>query len=580
MPAKPFLFVLAILIALGGGRAEALTSGEIDRYLENYQKQRGIESAPAADDGAFLRRLSLDVRGAIPSIEETIAFLDDTRPDKRARVVEEFLLSEERGEQWAIYWEKVLIGVPEQPANPMGQYLLKNHWRDWAADEFNANRSFDQFMKDVLTARGTTRENPETLPIVRWRENPENAASTFSRAFLGIQIQCAQCHDHKENPALTQEKFWEYAAFFSQTRAVPVLDETGKPKRGEGFEVIELPAPWTVTVPGTNPPMQVTPKYLDGTPAQREIVDADGRPVSRQAQRSTFRSLRSLRQKAKGAEGDPAVLAEVVKARQRIPEIRDTRREQLAMMMAYGDEDQFAVNFVNRLWARYFGRGLLEPVDAWMTGTVADHPELLRALASEFRSHGYDIRHVERLILNTRAYQRSSAGNQSTPPESFAVAVTRPLSPDQILTSFVEATAAGVSNPEESPRNMLATLRNRNAAEFIFAFQDDEMEWKNTFETSVPRSLFLLNDEALNRTLQARRNGSSIDRIVSTTDDTEQQIDYLYLAALSRLPTNEERTALAGELRAARAESPREAEAFLEDALWALLNGTEFLTNH
>lgn len=576
-------YVLALALWLPAVGRPALTSAEIDAMLERAQRDAGVEPAPLADDAAFLRRLSLDVRGVVPTVEETIGFLKDESPGKRAAWIDKFLESPQRGEHWAAYWDKVLVGTLEQPQAAAAQQALKEPFRAWVAEQFNANAPYDEFMRAVVAARGQTNEVPEVLPLARWRDAPESMAGSMSRAFLGTQIQCAQCHDHKSNADLTQRKFWEFAAFFSNTRGVPIRNNEMMP-RIPGLDVREAGFRWEMPIPDLEPAVMVTPKYLDGTAARQEVVDEQGRMVGLREQRQALRHVAELRQRARQQHADPQVVqAMVEQARAEIPPMFDTRREQLARLILRRDADQFAGNLVNRAWARFFGRGLLEPVDGWDTGIEADHPELLAALAAQFRESGHDVRALERLLLNTNAYQRSSRPTETSAeyPDLFAHAAVRPLGPEQLLRSIVQATSVeAIGGGRNRGGQQFERLRNAYAAQFLHTFGNDEMEWTNTFETSIPRALFLLNDEGINGVLRGDSSESTIARIAATTSTPAEQARYLYMAALSRMPSDAERQALAHEISAAGNTGSRDWRAFMEDAFWALINSTEFLTNH
>ncbi|MDK2972274.1 MAG: hypothetical protein PWP23_2029 [Candidatus Sumerlaeota bacterium] len=563
----------------------AIDSAGIDAALEQAQTAAGVQPAGRADDAEFLRRLTLDVRGRVPSIEETVAFLKDDSPHKRTDAIEAALASPERGENWAAYWDKVLLGTLDQPQSPEVQYAIKSTWRAWAAEQFNANRPWDAFMTETVAARGRTDEAPEALPIARWQRSPESMAGTMSRAFLGNQIQCAQCHDHKTNPELTQQKFWEFTAFFSNTRAIPVRPEPGAGMQRPRYavEVADIGPKWGVPIPDVKPAMEVTPHYLDGTPARQRIVDASGRAMPADELRQHYRTLARMRNEARKANGagNIEMATELMQKYNELPEVRDTRRDQLAEMIATRDQQQFAANFVNRLWARFFGRGFVEPVDGWGEGAEAVHPELLEALTADFIASGYDIRALERTILNTRAYQRSPrpAETGADASELFAHAAVRPLSPDQLLASLIEVTRTDAArSPAE--RQRFERLQMRYASQFVHVFGNDEMEWTSTFEPSIPRALFLMNDKAINAALRGKDGEGVVQRIAMSTDDPQEQARYLYLAILSREPETAERVALAGELRDAAAQSKAQWQALVEDAAWALMNSTEFLTNH
>ncbi|MBI5154329.1 DUF1553 domain-containing protein [Candidatus Poribacteria bacterium] len=577
-------FPIFILIALavcaawlqpGSAAAQGrLTSGEIDRIIEAAQARAGVEPASLASDEAFLRRLCLDVRGVIPSVEQTIQFLNDKDPAKRQRWIDLALDTPERGQHWANYWDKLLVGVLEQPQNAMAQLLVKKPWRDWAAAQFNANVPYDQFMRSIVTAEGVVGENPAAMPLARWRDAPENMAGTISRVFLGKQIQCAQCHTHKTDPSLTQEKFWEFASFFKSTRVILLpAEDMGR----RGIAVYDHGGRWQTEIPESDPKVLVSPRYLDGTPATQDLLDENGKPIGRREAREKGRKTREVMRTLRESGGRDLGGMEA----EAIPRVHDSRRQQLASFIESNDRRQFAANLVNRIWARCFGRGIVEPVDDWTTQPEPSHPELLEALTTEFIASGYDVKHIERLVLNTRAYQRSSepAAASAEHPELFAHAAIRPLSPDQLFDSIVQSTYMGKITREDTSDTRLQRLRDRYAAQFLFTFGSDEMEWTTSFENSIPQALFLLNDEVVSESVTVRED-LMLGRIAETTDDPEKAVDYLYLAALSRRPTEAEREFMGTEYASASKSGTEETRQFFEDAFWALLNTTEFMTNH
>lgn len=586
-------FLVAVLVLGATPRADAagLSPADIDQLLAEAQQAAGVVSAPPATDEEFLRRLSLDVRGIIPSIEEVLAFTADTAPDKRAQWIDKFLASEERGRHWATYWDKVLVGKMDQPGNAMAQQALKGPWKEWVAQQFNDNVPYDQFARTIMTAKGTNTDAPYILPLARWQTNPANMAGSMSRVFLGANIQCAQCHDHKENASMTQEKFWQFAAFYGNVRVAQLRDP--ETKKYNGIEVLERGRKWQIEIPDSQPKKSVTPKYLDGTAPTQQVVDADGNSISIREQLAMGRKFRQSggKEMVEQARMAPDALTPdmVEEIRAKVPDIQDTRREQLAAIILDKDERQFAQNLANRIWARDFGRGLLDPVDMWDAGVRPDHPRLLDKLGDELRRSNWDVRALERLILNTDAYARSSrpTATSGAHPEMFAHAAVRPLAPEQLLDSLARATdnedmlrTDDAGGGELLPNGYRRpTLRDRYLQQFLFAFGSDELEWTNTFTNSIPRSLFLLNDKALNTAVSSGK-GTTLARLAVTTTDPGETVDYLYLVALSRRPSEDERRALTEELTAAQQRSATEFKTAKEDAFWALLASTEFMTTH
>jgi len=573
-----FLLTLAGWLLLAG-QAHGLTSQEIDDALARAQTAAHVQPAPRAADSVFLRRLSLDVRGVVPTLEETIAFLQDDRPDKRQRLIEAFLQSAERGSHWGAYWDKLLVGTLTEPANRRVQQQLKTGFRHWVAAQFNDNVPYHDFVSEIIVAQGTTTEVPQTLALARWRRSPESMAGSISRVFLGADIQCAQCHDHKDNPELTQEKFWQFASFFANTRAVPQR-EMGRVL--PIVEVSDVGIVWRFEVPDTETRMVVQPTYLDGSQPERRIVDGEGKELSLRSMMQEGRRFRQTEGARAMADmgGQPESLTpQQLRAIVRdVPRVRDTRRDELAVMMTHGDQEQLARSFMNRLWARFFGRGLMEPLDGWVTPSTPDHPELLEALTHEFIDSGFDVRHMERLILGTRAYGRSSVATESSAqrPELFAHAAVRPLAPDQLIDSLARVTHSSALSGEGSQR--ADQLRTRFEQQFLFAFDSDEMEWVTSFEPSITRALFFLNDPTINEAVTA--SGSNfLAAVAARTSDPEEVLDYLFLSVLARPPSEQERTQLIPMLVESSGDRLEYAR-LQEDLLWALVTSTEFITNH
>ncbi len=573
------LFALAGWVALAAP-AVSLTPADIDAHLANAQAAAEVQPAPPANDAAFLRRVSLDVRGVVPSLEETIAFLLDTKADKRERLVGQMLASPQRGEYWAAYWDKLLVGQLTEPGNVAIQRQLKSEFRDWIARQFNGNLPYDEFLAEIVSVEGTTEEAPQNLALARWRGSPENMAGTISRVFLGADIQCAQCHDHKENPELTQRKFWEFAAFFANTRAIPSRNEMGRAE--PSVEVVDTGFRWQFEVPDTQPAMQVTPAYLDGSEPTRKLIDEAGEEVSLRdllQQSRRFRNSQGAKALAAARENPDSLTPGQLRLLQRdAPRVRDTRRRELARLMAHGDSDQVARNFMNRLWARYFGRGLMEPLDGWATPATPDHPGLLAALTDEFVASGFDVRHMEALILATQAYGRASTPSKSSArmPELFAHAMVRPLAPDQLINSIAQVTQSAPLSGEGGRRG--EALRAQFERQFSFAFDSDEMEWTTTFDPSIPRALFFLNEPTINRAVVAQGE-TFLASVTAKTSEPGEVLDYLFLAALNRYPDSSERPALLGMLTRASGDK-REFAALCEDLLWSLITSSEFISNH
>jgi len=574
------LFFLTILHLFAICSHAQVTSNVIDETMAKQFSAYEIVTSDIISDEEFIRRLSLDVRGVIPSIEEVVEFLNDENENKRSDLITKFLNDEQYGTHWANYWDKVLVGTLQQPQGATAQLRAKQDWKNWVAESFNSNRPYTDFVQEIVSAEGEYPHAPEVFPLSRWRNAPESQAGTISRAFLGQNIQCAQCHDHKTQPGLTQEKFWEFASFFSNTRVVPVMNNMGEDRM---FSIVVRDAglKWEHKVQDSD--MVVVPTYLNGEEAEQQLLNEDGSIMSRKDKRQMLKDLRAWNQSRK--EMQQTAISPLERGRaltDSFPQFQDTRRDQLAKMMIEFDQEQVARNFVNRVWARYFGTGIIDPVDAWIDESKGLQSETLEMLTHDFIKSGFNVKALEWTILNSETYQRSVVPtiNSQDIPALYAQAFLRPLSPEQILDSLFAALS--IPEPEDTEGffgRMDQALYDRYYAQFVSTIGNDEMEWSNTFETSVPKMLFLLNDKGIQKGI-SDTPGNIIDRIHDKSSDPEGHIDYLYLATLSRMPTEVEKKPLVEELTTLSQKNKKQVRQFEEDLLWALLNSTEFVTNH
>jgi len=346
---------------------------QIDEAFAQAWKREGVEPAPPTDDAAFLRRLSLDLTGIIPEIGEVRTFLADRRADKRTRLIDEMLGRPRHATHLANQWRDVLLPrtVPESTSVA---------FENWMQTQFLAEIPYDRFVSDLLLARGTLGQSPQTLYYAALNSKPSELAASSSRVFLGVQIRCAECHDHPFT-AWKQEDFWSYAAFFARVR--------GPSNMGGPAEVTEATS-GEVKNPATK--KSVPPRFLGGAA-----------PDS-------------------GATAEP-------------------RRAQLVRWITESGNPYFARAAVNRAWSMMFGRGLVHPVDNLDENNPPTHPEVLDLLAKDFAAHGYDLRRLFRILAGTRAYQlASSPEGGDVVIKSYAAMSVRSLSSKQIYDGMVRAT--------------------------------------------------------------------------------------------------------------------------------------------
>ncbi len=506
----------------GSERNPAAVAAAIDRALEQRLTTAGVPPSPVADDATFLRRVTLDLTGRIPTRKRAAAFLDSTDPEKRRKLVDDLLADREYGRHFATVWRNLIVRPdPVKTKSPRDQFT------PWLAEQFNDNRGWQQIVSELLTAEGDIARNPATTFIVANSENfqPDagRLAGTAARLFLGVQLRCAECHDHPFAP-WTQADFWGTAAFFSRlhntSRKGPpfIMTEAAEPGHDPG-------ATAAITIPGT-------------------AGKAAGRSVA----------ARFLRGKTPALGEGPL-------------------RPTFAAWVTAPDNPFFAPAFVNRLWAQLFGRGFVNPMDDFRDDNPPSHPILLARLADEFRNSGYDVKHLLRCITLSRAYQR---GSQPLPAnekdrELFSHMAVKVLSPEAFFDSLtvVMAIDKSAKQPPGKVKSSLP-LTPEYRQQFIRFFRaQGESADETAFSHGIPQFLKRLNGEPFNG------GAPLIGQLMVAGAGPEQVIEALYLATLSRRPKSEE-LRLMSEYLSRRADR----EQGYAGVLWILLNSGEFILNH
>jgi hypothetical protein len=519
-------------------RDAAPTAVAIDRAIDRRLAKAGVPASPAADDAEFLRRACLDLAGRIPTPERAAAFLDSADPDKRRKLINEQLAGQDFGRHFADVWRNRL--APRDSANTKPQV---DHFGPWLADQVNRNRGWDRLATDLLTASGDVRQNPQTAFIMAHGENfqpkPSQLAAAAARVFLGIQLQCAECHDHPFAP-WKQEDFWGVAAFFGRTRNSGI--------KGPPFIITEEPDPNPLSV-------------KNGGIERPEIRPGGAIVIS--AAGSNKGAGKVVPAKLLG--GKPLELDDTAPLRPRF-----------AAWVTAPENQYFARAFVNRTWAQLFGRGLVQPVDNLHDDNPPSHPELLTLLADEFVASGYDVKHLFRCLCNSRVYQRTSKplpGNEAD-NELFSHMAVKPVGPEALYDSLAVVLHAGRLTPPGGKQPAAKPDAGKgppvNARdEFINFFRGQGDAEAGEFVHGIPQFLRRLNGETFNG------HSPLLDRLISSGAGRDQVIETLYLAILSRRPTAEECKLMAGYI--AKRATPEQGYA---GVLWILLNSGEFALNH
>jgi hypothetical protein len=520
--------LLAGLLALGGGttataaappaRGAKMDSAALARHIDKLIDQRlradRIDPSPLADDAEFLRRVYLDLTGKIPPAERAAAFLDSKDPGKRARLIDELLASPDYGRHQADVWQALLLPRTSQAFRFRSFYPPVIRWLE---ESFNANKPWDGMVREVLTASGPVDRGPGFYYFAN--QSVDQLTDSFTKLFLGVQLQCAQCHNHPFTD-WKRDDYWGMAAFFMKVRP------NGRPqmvlRRGGTLQVSEGPRVFRNRQRLPDSARMVPAKFLGG---QRPEVAADAR-------------LRPV----------------------------------LADWATSPSNPYFSRAMVNRTWAKLLGRGLVNPADDMHDANPPSHPELLADLAGQFAASGFDVKHLIRAICNSQTYQRTSkpAGNNADAgPEVFARMAIKVLTPGQHFDSLLVVYGPLPNNVPRGRRPGMGRFPFNPRDGFITFFNVEEGADPTEYQAGIPQVLRLMNARPFNRP-------AALNRILGEGPiDRNVVIEKLYLTTLARRPTAAERTRITAYLDKHK-DRPRLAYA---DVLWALVNCSEFAVN-
>jgi hypothetical protein len=504
-PPAPNFTPLPIPTSKDAAALARLIDSEIAKKLSDAK----IKPSPISSDDEFLRRAYLDITGVIPSAEQARAFLDDRSPDKRAKLLDELLDSPHYGRRMADIWAAKLF--PRDSAN---RFVTREPLYKWFEDEFNQNEPWNKLVTTLVTASGTVEDNPAVTYFLANR-TIDKLTDTVGQHFLGIQLQCAQCHNHPFT-SWKQTEYWGMAAFFSKVKA----DNPKNAKKG-------------------------------GDNNKFGVSEGPGR------QAKDFLPESAKRVPAKLLGGPELRL-----------DPREPYRPVLARWLTAPENPFFARALVNRTWAHLFGRGIVHPVDDMLPENEPSHPELLDALARHIARPGeFDVKYLVKAICLSEAYQRTSkptAENKSD-VALFSHMRMKVLSPEQLFDSLAQVTGniGGRGGPRVKGAGKGAAVGARGQFVNFFLAGGDSASPVD-YEAGIPQALRLMNSPIANNPNVARR-------IAVAGARPDEAIENIYLAALSRRPTAEEKPILLDYV--ANATSPGMA---YSDILWAVLNGSEF----
>ncbi len=491
----------------------------IDRKLQRIEI---LPSAPA-DDAAFLRRASLDLTGRIPTPEAVRTFLADDTPthDKRNRLIDELIDSDAYVEHWTLKWGDLL-----RSNRKFMSYKGMLTFRGWLREAIEENRPYDQLVRELITASGSTLDQP-AASYFRAARDPKEAMETTTQLFMGVRMVCAQCHDHPFE-RWTQNQYYEMTAFFAGLGVRP------------GFRTGE-----EIVFEKRRDAEQLHPKTNAVVPA-KYMVPVEGAPEPGQG---------------------------------------PGRRTALAGWLTSPNNPYFAPAIANRVWSYFMGRGIIDPVDDIRASNQPVNAELLNALTADLIENDFDLRHLMRTIATSRAYRSSFRTNEWNQDDliNFSHREPRRLSAEQLADAVARATSSRFeidTLPDDfdatalpDPHVMTASMGIEDFLD-LFGKPDRETacECERKTEMSLPQALSLLNGAVIADAI-ADPHGRVANLVLSGRDN-EELIAELYLAALGRHPTDDE-----AELAEGHFESSTSRTAAAQDLMWALLNSNAFLFN-
>jgi hypothetical protein len=513
--------------------ARKLSPAELDRLLTASQKADNVKLALRINDGAFVRRVYLDLTGKLPATRAVGTFISDNSSDKRSRLIDMLLRSDDFARHRARYWRDVILARATD--NRLFVKLPREMaLEEWLFEEFKANASWGYVARSLITSIGELNlRAPKTggdaaMLLAHTRDDgPIERTNDTARVFLGINLQCAQCHDHPDD-IWRRQHFHEMAAFFGKLvdriRIERLPGRQGLPMAMNFHTFLASRQFGDYRMPDRDDPKRtssVHPRFLTGESPRQALSDR-------------------------------------------------ARRKALAGYVTASDNYYFSAAFVNRVWGELMGQAFVMPVDNLGPLQPALYSDVMIALAASFRASEFDIKELYRLILNTQTYQRQMRMGES-PGEHVKFAGTYPtrLRPEALWDSLVAALDLKEFIP---PRAGPFQARFRLSGIFKEMFAFDPSAKPEDVEGSVPQALMLMNNRQINNQIRATGN-TVLARTLRDFPKDGDAINQVYLRALGRSPTDREKRICLEHI----ADLGERGKAF-EDILWSLINSAEFRT--
>ena len=484
----------------------------IDQRIHEKLRNLRIQPSELCSDVEFIRRASLDICGIVPSPERVNQFVADASPDKRAKYIDEMLARKEFVEMWVMKWSELL----QIRSTRQVSYKATLLYYDWLKSKIANNVPVNQMVRELLGSQGGT----FTVPATNYYQNEQNnlkVAENVAQVFLGMRIQCAQCHNHPFD-RWTMDDYYGFVAFFSQVARKASEDPREQIVFNRGSGETKHP------VTGQN----MKPKFLGGIEPETKNKD---------------------------------------------------RRAVVADWIASADNPYFAKNLSNIVWAHFFGKGIVDEVDDVRVSNPAVNPQLLDELGAKFKEYDYDFKKLVRDICNSRTYQLSTKTNATNESDltNFSHASLRRIRAEVLLDVISQITETKNKFRGLPLGARAVQIADGNTTDYFLttfgrAKRESVCSCEVIMDPSLSQALHLLNGSTVNNKI---KQGKLIERLIAEKKSHDQILDEIYQRCFSRLPTDKERTAIQQEI--STQENKTQA---LEDIFWALLNSREFVFNH
>ncbi len=510
-----------------------ISAGDYDKFpRRNFidelavAKWKNLHLAPSkiADDPEFLRRAYLDAIGVLPTSEDVENFLADSAADKRAKLIDRLIARDEFVDYWSYKWSDLLL-VSSRRLNSTAMWAFY----DWIRESVKQNKPWDKFARDIFLSSGSTRENG-ALNYFVLHKDPIELSENATQAFLGQRITCARCHNHPLEK-WTQVQYYQMANLFARVGV----------KNGgmAGENIVFAKASGDVLYPKLARPLPPAP------------LDSASIPL----------------------------------------DSGEDRRIVFAKWLTSSENAMFARTIVNRVWANFMGRGLVDPVDDLRATNPASNEELLAALCKDFVDHGYDVQRLIRTIMNSSLYQLSSVANATNQSDNiyYSKHIIRRLNAEVILDAMSQVTGAPTAFAGYPAGTRALQLPDTQVkSEFLASFGRPARVLCDAAERAsdptITQALHVINGDTLNKKLSAPEGTIALFMKLGLSDG--RILEYMYLSAFSRYPSDAERASMLAALEKARLEKGTEEarrdahRQALEDMVWAMLTSKEFLFNH